>query len=207
MPLGLQARLLRVLQERQVTPLGGGQAVSVDFALICASHRKLREEAAAGRFRNDLYYRINGLTVLLPPLRERSDFLVLTQRLLADLNPGPQVVVEPALLQRLGQHHWPGNLRQYANALRTASAMLDAHEHCLAWHHLPDDLQEDLTEPVPQILLPVTRASAAPDWSSNLQEMSRQAVRQAMETSGGNLSQAARRLGISRQTLYRKLND
>ena len=98
MPLGLQARVLRVLQERQVTPLGGAQAVAVDFALMCASHRKLRDEAAAGRFRSDLYYRINGLTVVLPALRERSDFDVLTQRLLHDLNPDRTVTVEPGLL-------------------------------------------------------------------------------------------------------------
>jgi transcriptional regulator with GAF, ATPase, and Fis domain len=82
---------------------------------VCASHRKLRDEADAGRFRHDLYYRINGLTVVLPPLRERDDFAVLTQRMLADFNPGREVQVEPALMARLQAYHWPGNLRQYAN--------------------------------------------------------------------------------------------
>jgi sigma-54 dependent transcriptional regulator, acetoin dehydrogenase operon transcriptional activator AcoR len=196
MPLGLQARLLRVLQDRQVTPLGGGQPVAVDFALICASHHKLREEAAAGRFRQDLYYRINGLTVLLPALRERTDFAVLTERLLADLNPGRHVTVAPEVMVRLGQHTWPGNLRQYANALRTASAMLDMHEDCITWNHLSDDLLEDLQQPEIRAEMPL---------ADNLQELSRQAVRQAVDACGGNLSQAARRLGISRQTLYRKL--
>ena len=225
MPLGLQARLLRVLQERQVSPLGGGQAVAVDFALICASHHKLREEAAAGRFRNDLYYRINGLTVLLPPLRERTDFTVLTQRLLADLNPGRQVDVVPELLTCLSQHNWPGNLRQYANALRTASAMLGAQEASITWAHLPDDLLEDLQQsPPPQAQPAAWQAgftnppaqswppAAVPEFATaelahNLQELSRQAIRQAVDASCGNLSQAARRLGISRQTLYRKLGD
>jgi transcriptional regulator with PAS, ATPase and Fis domain len=211
MPLPMQARLLRVLQERQVTPLGGGQAVAVDFYLICASHRKLREEAAAGRFRNDLYYRINGLTVLLPPLRERSDFAVLTTRLLADLNPGRVVQVVPELLRRLGQYTWPGNLRQYANVLRTASAMLEPHEAQIDWMHLPDDVQEDLTALLPmdvspvQVLSLVLPASAAP--SHNLQALSQAAIRAALENCGGNISQAAKCLGISRQTLYRKLND
>jgi len=228
MPLGLQARLLRVLQERQVTPLGGAQSVAVDFALICASHHKLREEAAAGRFRNDLYYRINGLTVLLPPLRERTDFVVLTERLLADLNPDRRVTVAPDLLVRLCQHSWPGNLRQYANALRTASAMLSMQEDSISWCHLPDDLLEDLQQNQAQ----PTRDSAAQTWTPtesgcsaaqgdlratadpasaemahNLQALSRQAIRQAVQASAGNLSQAARRLGISRQTLYRKLGD
>ncbi|HOE41789.1 MAG TPA: sigma-54-dependent Fis family transcriptional regulator [Rhodoferax sp.] len=206
MPLPMQARLLRVLQERQVTPLGGGQAVSVDFALICASHRKLREEAATGRFRNDLYYRINGLTVLLPPLRERSDFAVLTQRLLADLNPGHTVDVKPDLMQRLSQHGWPGNLRQYANVLRTASAMLDPHESRIDWVHLPDDLLEDLAASVvPDGLAANPPAGAV--LAQNLQALSRAAIRQALDSSRGNISQAARDLGISRQTLYRKLGD
>lgn len=229
MPLPLQARLLRVLQERQVTPLGGGQPVAVDFYLICASHHKLREEAAAGRFRNDLYYRINGLTVLLPPLRERSDFAVLTDRLLADLNAGRSVRIDPDLLARLARHDWPGNLRQYANALRTASAMLGAHESSINWAHLPDDLLEDLqveqgaacatsvelpTGPGWAIRGPTTPSPPPPSGirspvagEHSLQQLSRQAIRQAVDASQGNLSQAARRLGISRQTLYRKLAD
>jgi transcriptional regulator of acetoin/glycerol metabolism len=211
MPLGLQARLLRVLQERQVSPLGGAQAVAVDFALICASHRKLRDEAAAGRFRNDLYYRINGLTVLLPPLRERTDFAVLVQRLLADLNPQRHVEVEPELLQRLSRYAWPGNLRQCANALRTASAMLDSHEDCITWAHLPDDLAQDLmedgAEPLPATRMQAANAPAMAEGVHNLQELSRTAIRQALDRSCGNMSQAARALGISRQTLYRKLSD
>lgn len=226
MPLGLQARLLRVLQERQVTPLGGARSVEVDFALICASHHKLREEAAAGRFRNDLYYRINGLTVLLPPLRERTDFAVLTERLLSDLNPGRCVRVAPDLLQRLCQHNWPGNLRQYANALRTASAMLGTQEVNITWAHLPDDLLEDLQQSPPQVSSPagaqtvVSTVAAHPSavgWSTaepnsaqtahTLQQLSRQAIRQAVDACAGNVSQAARQLGISRQTLYRKLGE
>jgi len=207
MPLAMQARLLRVLQERQVIPLGGGKAVAVDFCLMCASHRKLREEAEAGRFRSDLYYRINGLTVLLPPLRERSDFGVLTQRLLADLNPHRQVSIEPALLARLSQHAWPGNLRQYANVLRTASAMLDGPETCITWQHLPDDVQQDLAQPDHQVMATSLRAAVASDAMQNLQQLFRVAIWQAIDGSGGNISQAARKLGISRQTLYRKLSD
>ena len=205
MPLPMQARLLRVLQERQVTPLGGGQPVAVDFALICASHRKLREEAATGRFRNDLYYRINGLTVLLPPLRERTDFAVLTARLLADLNPGREVDVAADLLQRLSQHAWPGNLRQYANVLRTASAMLEPHDNCIGWPHLPDDLLEDLAEAAPVVAMQQPAMAQAVACTHNLQALSNVAIHAALDHCGGNMSQAARHLGISRQTLYRKL--
>jgi transcriptional regulator with PAS, ATPase and Fis domain len=210
MPLGLQARLLRVLQERQVSPLGGGPVVSVDFALICATHCKLREAVAQGRFRSDLFYRINGLTVQLPALRERTDFVTLTGHLLADLNPQREVHVAPKLLERFGQYAWPGNLRQYANALRTASAMLEAHETCIDWEHLSDDLLEDLSDQ-PAAKVPVGRQmvsepSTTREGSQNLAQLSQAVIRQALDQCGGNMSQAARCLGISRQTMYRKLS-
>jgi len=202
MPLTMQTRLLRVLQERQVTPLGGGRPVDVDFSLICATHGKLREMAEQGRFRSDLYYRINGLTVQLPALRERTDFSALTLRLLANINPERDIHLAPDVQARLSQHPWPGNLRQYASLLRTASAMLDPHEDCIDWPHLPDDVAQELSDPAP-VVTSVGTAGA----SQSLEELSRSAIRQALESSGGNMSQAARRLGISRQTLYRKRPD
>ena len=201
MPLSMQTRLLRVLQERQVSPLGGGRAVDVDFALICATHCKLREAADRGIFRSDLYYRINGLTVTLPALRERSDFQALTERMLACLNPERDINLAPDLLAQLSRHPWPGNLRQYSNVLRTASAMLDRHEYQIDWRHLSDDMIAELTAIPESVVEPVIAAS-----SQNLEELSRSAIRQALECSSGNISEAARRLGISRQTLYRKLN-
>ena len=201
MPLALQTRLLRVLQERQVVPLGGGQPVAVDFALICASNRPLREEAEQGRFRTDLYYRINGLTVELPPLRERTDFEALCARMLADIEPDRPVRLSPSLLAALARHRWPGNLRQCASVLRTACAMLEADEDELQWHHLPDDVLADL-ERIERLGAPLAPISRAPQ---NLDELSRAAIQQALENCRGNVSHAARTLGISRQTLYRKL--
>ncbi len=201
MPLSMQTRLLRVLQERQVSPLGGGRAVDVDFALICATHCKLREEIDQGSFRSDLYYRINGLTVNLPALRERSDFQTLTERLLACLNPERELYLAPDLLAQLSRHPWPGNLRQYSSVLRTASAMLDQHEDQINWQHLSDDLIEELTAIPKSIVLSTSHAP-----SQNLEELSHYAIRQALESSNGNISEAARRLGISRQTLYRKID-
>jgi transcriptional regulator of acetoin/glycerol metabolism len=141
-------------------------------------------------------------------LRERSDFLVLTARLLTSLNPERAVNLAPDLLLRLSQHAWPGNLRQYANVLRTASAMLDLHEECIGWQHLPDDIAEELLDPPLPTPSPSQPLGAEPErLMENLKELSRAAVRQALEASGGNMSAAARRLGISRQTLYRKLKD
>ena len=200
MPLNMQTRLLRVLQERSVTPLGGGRSVDVDFALVCATHCKLREETDRGRFRSDLYYRINGLTIQLPPLRERSDFQALTQRLLADLNPEREIQLGAEVLQRMVKHSWPGNLRQLANVLRTSSAMLGPHESSIEWSHLPDDIAEDLTEAGASIT-----ADTPHGISQNLAELKKSAIQQALESSKGNVSQAARALGISRQTMYRKL--
>jgi transcriptional regulator of acetoin/glycerol metabolism len=209
MPLQLQTRLLRVLQERAVTPVGAGKAVPVDFALVCATHCKLREAAEQGTFRSDLYYRINGLTLVLPALRERTDFNDLTMRLLATLNPERPVHIAPEVLTRLSQHAWPGNVRQYASLLRTACAMLDPGEHCIGWQHLPDDLEQELSAPVAPAL-PQAALNPAPGTTAqatqNLQEISSAAISHALLNARGNLSLAARNLGISRQTLYRKLN-
>lgn len=201
MPLAMQSRLLRVLQERSVTPLGGGKTVEVDFALICATHCGLREEAEKGKFRYDLYYRINGLTVQLPALRERSDFQALTARLLLSLSPERELYLADDLLARLGAHTWPGNLRQYSSVLRTAIAMLDPGERCIELRHLPDDIGADLMS----VSVSNQPKFEAPD-AQNLEQLSHHAIQQALATSCGNISQAARKLGISRQTLYRKIN-
>ena len=200
MPLLMQTRLLRVLQERQVTPLGSGQPVKVDFALICATHQPLREAAEDGRFRSDLYYRINGLTLTLPPLRARSDFDALTTRLLHTLGAAPGVRLAPEVQARLAAYPWPGNLRQYASALRTALALLDAGELVVDWQHLPDDLVDAVRRS------PATPAPQAVAGEKKLADISRAAIQQAVQDSRGNLSAAARQLGISRQTLYRKLH-
>ena len=202
MPLHLQSRLLRVLQERQVTPLGSGKPVAVDFALVCATHRPLRQEVEAGRFRADLYYRLNGLTLTLPALRERSDFSALVARLLAEMAPGRSLALTPAVARAFADYAWPGNLRQLANALRTATALLEADEECIDWPHLPDDLADELQQRPLAADAAATMAEPAPD---RLQEVSRLAIQRAVAAARGNLSEAARRLGISRNTLYRKL--
>jgi transcriptional regulator of acetoin/glycerol metabolism len=198
MPLSMQTRLLRVLQERQVTPLGGGKVVDVDFSLICATHCNLREAVETGSFRSDLYYRINGLTVNLPALRERSDLQELTERILTEINPAQRISLSPNVLAQFERYSWPGNMRQYANVLRTACAMLDQDEDCIDWQHLPEELTEDLTE-VPPV------SGDAMRMPQNLKELSLSAIRQTLEQCRGNVSRAARQLGISRQTLYRKL--
>lgn len=202
MPLSLQARLLRVLQDREVTPLGGGKPIAVDFALVCATHRHLPREIQEGRFREDLYYRLNGLTLCLPALRERTDFDHLLDSHLQNLMPHRPLTVATELRQRLRSYPWPGNVRQLASALRTACALLDAQESVIDWHHLPDDLALDLRsqstagQSAPQVELP-----------SDLRTLSHQSIARALQSCAGNHSEAARILGIGRSTLYRKLRE
>ncbi len=201
MPLPQQARLLRVLQEREVVPVGGCEPVAVDFTLVCATHRNLKAEMEANRFRADLYYRINGMTLMLPALRERSDFAALVSRILEQMAPKRALALDDSLAGALAAYAWPGNLRQLANALRTACALIDDDATILGWQHLPDDLAAELTA-APVRVAPSTAAVLNVE---NLQQMSEAAMARAITASGGNMSEAARRLGISRNTLYRRL--
>ncbi|MGV7211645.1 sigma-54-dependent Fis family transcriptional regulator [Oxalobacteraceae bacterium A2-2] len=189
MPLSLQARLLRVLQERSVTPLGGARAIPVDVQLVCATNQPLRERIAQGLFREDLYYRLNGLVAKLPPLRERSDIDQLVHSLL-----GGRHNISPQLLRQFRQHRWPGNLRQLSNLLRTAQVMAgEEREICL--RHMPDDFLDDLAPAQPQ------------PASANMEQIAQSAIQQALDAHGGNVSAAARALGVSRNTVYRRLRN
>ncbi|MGB2131521.1 MAG: sigma-54-dependent Fis family transcriptional regulator [Marinobacterium sp.] len=141
MPLSLQARLLRVLQERKVAPLGGGEEVALDIALIGATHRNLKQMVAAGQFREDLYYRLNGISVRLPSLRERSAFEALCTRLLCQQGRD-DVVIDAALLQRFETYSWPGNVRQLEMVIKVALAFMEPEENRLGTEHLSDDFQD-----------------------------------------------------------------
>ncbi|TCK39039.1 GAF modulated Fis family sigma54 specific transcriptional regulator [Paraburkholderia sp. BL8N3] len=197
MPFPLQSRLLRVLQERVVQPLGGARPIPVDFALVCASNRNLRERVEQGAFREDLYYRINGLVVTLPPLRERTDLAVVVDRILrSERFAGRVVGVADEVLALFARHRWPGNFRQLSNVLRTASAMLDDHESQIRIAHLPQDF---LDEPVPR--------EAGAIRGTRLDDIAASAVAAALEAHDGNVSAAARALGVSRTTVYRKMRS
>ena len=201
MPLALQARLLRVLQDREVQPLGGGKAVAVDFRLVCATHRDLRVEVEHGRFREDLYYRINGMMLQLPALRERLDRAELTTAMLRAIEPDRELSFTPGLADCMAAYRWPGNLRQLNSVLRTACAMIDGREAQIDWPHLPDDVAQDLRAAGAQ------KGAVVPMDEASLREQAEHAIRTAVQDCEGNLSAAARRLGISRNTLYRKLRE
>ena len=208
MPLNLQARLLRVLQERCVTPLGSTRTVQVDISLVCATHRKLREEVAHGHFREDLYYRLNGMSVTLPALRERTDIRALVAKLAAaeTASRGAAVQFSEGALLAIEGYGWPGNIRQLFNVIRVAIALLDDDETLITETHLPEELFE-VPLAAPAVATPAFDpwAAAPLEGQNSLDAISRQAAQRAVEAAGGNISSAARQLGISRNTLYRKL--
>ncbi|HMT79802.1 MAG TPA: sigma-54-dependent Fis family transcriptional regulator [Azonexus sp.] len=208
MPLNLQARLLRVLQERCVTPLGSTRAIQVDISLVCATHRKLREEVARGSFREDLYYRLNGMSVTLPPLRERTDIRALVAKISeAETRTRRQPVrFSEGAHQAIENYGWPGNIRQLFNVIRVAIALLDDDETLITESQLPEELFE--ADPIAATgnQAEFDPWAAAPlEGASSLDAISRQAAMRALDAAGGNISSAARQLGISRNTLYRKL--
>jgi transcriptional regulator of acetoin/glycerol metabolism len=206
MPLQLQARLLRVLQERAVYPLGGTNSYRVDFALVCATNRKIREEVATGRFREDLYYRLNGLLITLPRLSEREDRLTLAHSIVNTLAVYKGAIrLSPEVLDIFDNHPWPGNIRQMHNVLRTAVALL-GHDDEITVEHLSEDFLEQC-RPAGRLSDDTEKSdigASIMDEPTSLDHMEMLAIRKAIEECGGNISSAARRLGISRNTLYRK---
>jgi sigma-54 dependent transcriptional regulator, acetoin dehydrogenase operon transcriptional activator AcoR len=202
MPLSMQARLLRMLQERVVTPLGTTRTQAVDIKVIGATHRKLRTLIEEGKFRDDLYYRLNGLTVRLPALRDRTDRVAVTQKVLGALGCGAWQI-SPQVLDLFERHRWPGNLRQLSNVLRTAIA-LAGKEREIRVAHLPDDFHDDVA-PMAQTVAVSVAAPAETPAPKSIHEFEKEAVRQALERQHGNVSAACRELGISRNTFYRRL--
>ena len=200
MPLALQGHLLRVLEERQVASLGGSRSQGVAVAVIGATHRDLREMISAGRFREDLYYRLSGLVLTVPALRERRDLPALVCALLQEHGAEPPPVPSAEVLRLFAPFPWPGNVRQLANVLRSAVAMA-AGAATIRREHLADDFLEE-AEAI------AGSAAVAGDESQQehtLESRGIEAVRQAVAAAGGNISAASKALGISRNTVYRKL--
>lgn len=234
MPLSAQSRLLRVLQERVVMPVGSAENIPVDFMLITATNRSLVSRIESGQFRADLYYRINGLSVELPALRHRTDRAALIQEIYQRYrDPSQDRELSPQVLAALVNHPWPGNIRQLLNVLRAAIAIGDG-DALQVWH-LPEDFLSQI-EPVGK----QERAYPAGDLSASRAEDSRsrqhfdrlmdadEAHNNSTRTTGlrgdsatdklahtlqvyrkyaGNISAAARELAISRNTLYKRLRQ
>ena len=202
MPLALQAKLLRALQDQEVEPLGSNKVIKVDVRVIAATSRDLKAMVAGGRFREDLYYRLNVLPVRLPPLRDRlSDLEALAENLLESIAARtgmPQRELTPSALAALAAHPWPGNIRELRNALEQAAMLTDR----------PRLEAEDFAQ-----VLPAPAARSEPRKTGPLrplpqliEELERTSIQSALAATGGNKVSAARLLGISRATLYEKLS-
>jgi transcriptional regulator of acetoin/glycerol metabolism len=206
MPLKLQGRLLRVLQERSVTPLGSSQSYPVDIKLISATNKSLRENVANGLFRQDLYYRVSGLNIELPPLRERADKIQLFSKINQMYKEQHQPAqLSPRVIELFYNHPWPGNVRQLVSVIQIALAMCD--EGMIQEWHLPDDFFADLkmTPSLPANTLLQTklrsRASQEPE-SDPLNETIR-----VYNDTHQNISKTARLLSVSRNTVYKRLKN
>ena len=211
MPLGLQAKLLRVLQERRVRPVGGDQEVGVDVRVVAATHQDLEVAAEGGRFREDLLYRLDVIRIELPPLRDRgSDLLLLAQRFLDELAEQFDKPVHrfstPALRQ-LAEYGWPGNVRELRNCIERAVVLCAGDEVQL------DDLPPKVRRtPLSNVVGgggPAPTSGAAevrdPRLLPKLAEVERAHILHVLGVCGGSRSEAAGVLGIDRKTLYRKL--
>ncbi len=205
MPLALQTRLLRVLEERTVRPLGGGQGVAVDFDLACATHGDLPALVAAGRFRADLMYRVAGFTVALPPLRERADRHALIARLFLESGGAARELrLEDEALEALAACPWPGNVRELRSVLRSMVALAEPGD-AVGVDALPASLRA--MPATPATAAASVRDGASPAFGSPppLVTITRQAIAQALQDCGHDVAEASRRLGIHRSTVYRHL--
>jgi two-component system nitrogen regulation response regulator GlnG len=212
MPLDLQARLLRVLDERQVAPLGSEEVHPVDFQLISASHRDLPLLVREGHFREDLYYRLAGIELHLPPLRDRSDKREVVYSVLA-AESGGEAKLSAEAERMLLEYAWPGNVRQLRHVLRSAVALADG--VAITADHLPAVLSRPQLAPAPAVAAVAAAPAAAQTAAAEdkphshlnpIQANERQVLLQMLEQHRWNVSNVAKALDVSRNTLYRKLH-
>jgi len=214
LPLKMQVKLLSVIENRCVLHVGGVREIPVDVRILCATHRDLRAEVAAGRFREDLYYRISALTITVPPLRERpAEILLLAAMFLRQLAAKSRSVapsISPEAAAALTRHRWPGNVRELRNAMQHAAVMSDAGR--IGLEHLPDSVIQDVSvasRPIATAALPLPAPESSPshgDMRDQLSDMERRSILEALHAEGGNQTRAAARLGISRRALIYKLH-
>ncbi|MBK7534166.1 MAG: sigma 54-interacting transcriptional regulator [Myxococcales bacterium] len=199
MPLTLQAKLLRVLERKTITRVGGTQEISVDVRVVAATHRDLDAEVRAGRFREDLFFRIAGFTVFVPPLRDRKAELLplaeyFVRKVAAESGIAPPSIDDAARAALL-RHDWPGNVRELKNAMERAIVMQNS--GVIGIEHLPERLRAAAPVSAP--------LGGDGKIRQQLAEIERTAIVEALEATGGNQTHAAQRLGISRRTLIYKM--
>jgi DNA-binding NtrC family response regulator len=195
LPVESQAKLLRVIQEREIRPLGSNERVMLDARIVASTNIDIKEAVGAGTFRQDLYYRLNVLTIRIPPLRERKDdILALVHHFLERYGTADGVAdFSPDFMSRLMQYDWPGNVRELENSIQRAVAISSG----------PRLDVKDL----PSTLVYRTESRASARDTARLQELERKAITEALEATGGDRARAAKILGIGKTTIYRKLKE
>jgi len=198
-----QVKLLRVLQEREFERVGSTKTIRVDTRLICATNKNLLEEVRGGRFREDLYYRINVIYLRVPPLRERRDDIPILVdafvKQFAQLNAKRITGIEPAVLECLKGYQWPGNIRELRNIVERMVVL--SQEETLRVSLVPEDIRH------PRNGARHAAVPANPGGAQQLQDVEREFIKTKLAESRGNKSLAAKLLGISRRTLYRKIEE
>ena len=198
MPLELQAHLLRVIEEKKITRLGGQEVIPVDVRIITATNRNLKDEVAKGNFREDLFYRLNVINIALPPLRQRtSDIILLALNFVRNIGQRlgkSQITIDPEALELMKAYNWPGNVRELQNTLERALNLISGTTV------KPEHLSQNITESL-------SRAFSNNYSGSSIKEAEINTIINALQKHGGNRKRAAMELGIARSTLYRKLEE
>ena len=207
MPFPVQSKLLRVLQEKEIERLGGNERISLDVRVIAATNAPLEQRVRDGRFRQDLYYRLNVFRIALPPLRERMDDLsALAHHLVAKICAGENLrpkTIDPSALSRLAQHTWPGNVRELGSAIETA-VIVSAARPAIGASDIripPAALRPDAAEPAERISLP----AAGLDYQRALESFELDLLTQALARTRGNKTAAAELLRLKRTTLSARM--
>ena len=199
LPLEMQAKLLRALQEKEVRPVGSNDKINVDVRVIAATNRDLEAAYRSGTFRKDLYFRLNVVTVHLPPLRERrADIPMLVHHFLNRYAPGAHLPITPAAMKSLLQYDWPGNVRELENCIARAVTLGD--QHVIDVQDLPPAIRTE--QPASSEMTPQDASSLS---TTALAEMEKMTILRVFEQAHGDKALAGKMLGISRATLYRKL--
>ncbi len=203
MNISIQAKLLRVLQEREFEPLGSTKTVKVDIRIVAASNKKLKEEVERGNFREDLFYRLNVVPINLPPLRDRKeDIPLLVEHFLRIYNEKNNRKVQgfhPRALDALMRYHWPGNIRELENVVERCVILTQ--EDYVPFSELPEAIQGDTGDSYRQ----QAREGIRPGMT--IKEMERELILSTLEENDGNRTRSARILGITRRTLQHKLKE
>ncbi|HEV2916041.1 MAG TPA: sigma-54 dependent transcriptional regulator [Pyrinomonadaceae bacterium] len=217
MSAGVQAKLLRALEERRIERLGGNESIPVDVRIVSATHRPLEQEIAAGNFRADLFYRLRVVTVEIPPLRERREDIPLLAetfaRMASERYGLPARTLAPSALRRLLEYDWPGNVRELRNVIERAAVLAEGEE--LTARDLPEELKDNQGQPRSEsarpamdepeeggLLVPFTT-----DFREDRREFERRYITRCLEETGGNVTRAAAMLGMHRQSLQHKLRE